>query len=355
MCLYSGERDNGRYKPTKKNGGFIPPVLDKRALTIQTKCGKCIECKTQKARGWQVRLLEDIKTNTNGIFVTLTFNTESLRELKFDVQNYKLIANKRVKIYDPIEGYKLDNAICKRAMRLFNERWRKKYKKAIRHWMVTELGHVNTEHVHLHGIIFTNEDPTIITDKWRYGYTWLGDEILGKIRNYVNEATVNYIMKYVSKMDFDHPNYEPIILTSPGIGKNYTINNHVNKFKGAETDELYRTSTGHKINMPAYWRNKLYTDEERETLWMMKLDKNIKFIRGEKVKADDAEQIRLLREYHRQINKELGFGGNEKNYDAIELEVQRRIKIMDERLKITHDKEIRKQERERRKALKAQQ
>lgn len=339
MCLYSQFVDNPRYKKNKKNGGIIPPVHDIRATIVATGCGKCIECRKQRARNWQVRLLEDIKENTNGIFTTLTFNTESIIKLKWDVENYTVIDNKRIKVKTKIEGYELDNAIATRAMRKFNERWRKKYKKAIRHWMVTELGHQNTEHIHLHGIIYTNESPYEITDKWKYGYTWLGDEIMGNIHNYVNEATVNYITKYVSKMDFDHTEYKPIILNSPGIGNNYVKNARHNKYKGIDTDELYRTSTGHKINMPPYWRNKIYTDEEREQLWLQKLDKNERYICGEKIKADDSKQYYELIKYHRNRNKELGYGDNTKNWNKIKYEKERRIIITNTRIKLHEAKQ----------------
>lgn len=338
MCLYPGFVDNAKYKPNKKNGGIIPPVYDKRALQVPRGCGKCIECMKQRKRGWQVRLLEDIKTHTNGLFTTLTFNTESIIKLKWDVENYMIIDNKRVKFYRKIEGYDLDNAIATRAMRMFNERWRKKYKKALRHWMVTELGHQNTEHIHLHGIIYTSEDPTIITDKWQYGFTWLGDEILGKRVNYVNEETVNYITKYVSKMDFQHKEYKPLILNSPGIGRDYTKQSKHNKFNGENTDETYRTSTGHKIAMPSYWRNKIYTDDEREKLYLQKLDKNERYICGEKIKADNSKTYYDLLKYHRQRNKELGYGDNKKNWDKIEYEKQRRIIIMNKRIEIENNK-----------------
>lgn len=320
-----------------KNGGIIPPVYDKRALLVSTGCGKCIECRKQRKRGWQVRLLEDIKDHKNGIFVTLTYSTESLIKLKWDVENYQIIDGKRVKLKRIIQGYELDNAIATRSMRLFNERWRKKYKKALRHWMVTELGHQNTEHVHLHGILYTNENPYEITDKWEYGYTWLGDEILGQIRNYVNESTVNYITKYICKMDFQHQEYIPKILNSPGIGAGFINRATENRYNGDKTNELYRTNTGHKIAMPAYWKNKLYTDQQREQLWLQKLDKNERWICGEKVKADDEESIRKLREWYRKKNRELGYGDNEKNWNKIEDEKNRRIIIQETRI-INHEK-----------------
>lgn len=338
MCLYGKLVDNPKFKPNKKNGGFIPPVKDERALIVPIGCGKCIECRQERAREWQIRLLEDIKDNTNGIFVTLTFNTKSLMKLKYDVENYTVIDNKYTKIKRELEGYELDNEIAKRAMRRFNERWRKKYKKAIRHWMITELGHKNTEHVHLHGILYTDENPYEITDKWGYGYTWLGDEIVGKIKNYVNESTVNYITKYISKTDFIHKEYKPIILTSAGIGRGYIKRAKHNKFNGKDTDELYRTSTGHKMSMPIYYRNKIYTDEEKEELWLQKLDKNERWVCGEKVKANDERQYYEILKYHRKRNKELGYGDDEINWDRIEYEKQRRKLIWEARTETDEQK-----------------
>ena len=122
------------------------------------------------------------------------------------------------------------------------ERWRKKYKKSITHWLITELGHGHTEHVHIHGILFTDHKKDI-NEIWGYGYTFLG--------SYVNERTVNYVMKYVTKIDFEHKQYIPIILTSPGIGRNYVnrLDAKLDKFnpKGP-TKETYTTSQGPLIS-----------------------------------------------------------------------------------------------------------
>ena len=53
-----------------------------------------------------------------------------------------------------------------------------------------------------------------------YGHIWVGE--------YCNEKTINYIIKYVTKVDEDHKNYKSIILTSKGIGSNY-IKTHAAK------------------------------------------------------------------------------------------------------------------------------
>lgn len=334
MCLYSRLLENPRYKPNMKNGGHVPPIRDVRTNFVPTGCGKCIECRKKKARDWQIRLLEDIKDNTNGIFITLTFSTEYLKKLAFDVNNYMIIDNKRVKIKRNLLGYELDNAICTRAIRLFNERYRKKYKKALRHWLITELGHENTEHVHMHGIIYTDVSAYDITDIWKYGFTWTGDDIYGRRVNYVDESTVNYITKYVSKVDFEHREYVPIVLNSPGIGAGYVKRAIDNNFHGKDTRDYYRTSTGHKVQLPTYYRQKLYNDDEREELWLHKLDKNERYICGEKIKADDSVNLMGLLRYHRQRNIELGYGDNTVNWDRVEYERMRRQLIYYTRLKM---------------------
>ena len=67
--------------------------------------------------------------------------------------------------------------------------------------------------------------------------------------------------------------FRPIILCSKGIGSNYLnrSDSKRNAFNKEETIETYTTRTSHKINLPTYYRNKLYTDDEKEMLWMNKL------------------------------------------------------------------------------------
>ena len=90
----------------------------------------------------------------------------------------------------------------------------KKVQKSVKHWLVTELGHQGTERIHLHGIIFTKETSETIQNIWKYGNIWVG--------TFVNTKTINYIMKYITKVDEDHKGFKAVILTSAGIGKQYT-------------------------------------------------------------------------------------------------------------------------------------
>jgi len=357
MCLYPTLAPNKKYTPNKKNGWQVPPIHDNRALLVAIGCGNCIECRTQKAREWQVRLQEDIKTNKNGKFVALTFSNESIKHI---VENFHIEKKINVKndkqgfYYDgqryeatictPIKnlhGYTKDNAIATKAVHLFRERWRKEHGHSPRHWLVTELGHKGTENIHLHGIIWT--DLNIIEElekHWQYGFTWKGYYRNGKLENYVNNRTINYTVKYIQKIDKDHRYYKSTILASPGIGGNYknTANALYNKFKGELTDETYRTETGHKIAMPTYWRNQIYTDKEREQLWLQRLNKMERWVCGEKadISQDQNSYINLLN-HHRKRNKEFGYGNNEKSWKQEYYENQRREIIIETRIQKAKD------------------
>ena len=205
MCLYPKLIRNKKYRENKKNGGVIPPITDIRTTYVPIACGQCMECMKAKSREWQTRLMEEIKTSTNGKFVTLTFSEEQLNKIKQKVIREIKINEKNYQNKD------IENEIARTATRLFLERWRKLHKKSIRHWLVTELGHQGTERIHMHGILFTDKTKEEIEQIWKYGMIWIG--------KYVNEKTINYIVKYIYKQDEQHKSYKPKILASIVTGK----------------------------------------------------------------------------------------------------------------------------------------
>ena len=148
MCLYPRLVINRKYSGTLKNGGNPPPLLDERVKYVPVGCGHCMECMKKKSREWKIRLNEEYKVTKFHYYITLTFSNEHLLKLCNEM------------------NLKECNAIAGKAVRRFLERWRKKYKKSLRHWLVTELGHENTERIHLHGIIFAENE--IDTNELQY-------------------------------------------------------------------------------------------------------------------------------------------------------------------------------------------
>jgi hypothetical protein len=320
MCLYPTLIKNPKYKANKKNGGIAPVPVDPRVIYVPIGCGNCMECRKKKAREWKTRLSEEARTNPNGRFVTLTFNTESLQELSKECIG---------------EGYTLDNQIASLAVRRFTERWRKEHKKTIRHWFITELGQNNTEHIHLHGIIWHNEDLETTMNKieriWKYGYVWKWKENRGRKINYFNERSANYMCKYVMKIDHKHREYKQIILCSKGIGSGYIKSNRVadNVYKDEETRDYIKTDNGSKNAMPIYYRNKIYDDEEREKLWLIKLDQMKRYVDGQEIDISNGlDEYFTIRQQARKKNNILGF----RNYRDME-----RLRYEEECRKIIHD------------------
>lgn len=275
MCLYPVFVKNPKYKPNKKNKGRPPVCKDKRLLYIPIKCGYCIECRKQKQREWRVRLEEELRTNY-AYFITLTISPEGIKNLEEKTG---------------LNWEENPNEIASKGLRLFLERVRKDTGKSMRHWCITELGE-DKDRIHLHGIFFGQRSAELIKKHWKYGFIFIGQ--------YCNSKSVNYMTKYMLKVDTKHPEFKQIVLASPGIGSGYF--NRLDwqwqkqNYKRLEVP-TYTFRNGTKMAMPKYYKDKIFTEEERNKMWINNLNRGILWIYGEKVKADDWKTIDNLRKY----------------------------------------------------------
>ena len=57
--------------------------------------------------------------------------------------------------------------------------------------------------------------------------------------------------------------------------------------------------------MPRYFKNKLFTDKERERMWINNLNRGLLWIYGEKVKANDWRTIDNLRRYWQKFGRDV--------------------------------------------------
>lgn len=275
MCLYPTFLKNPKYKPNKKNKGKPPICTDRRLLYIPVKCGCCIECRKEKQREWRVRLEEELRSNF-GYFTTLTISPEGIKEIE-EKTGLKWEEN--------------PNEIATKALRLFLERVRKEVKKSIKHWCVTELGE-KKDRIHLHGIFFGQKSAELIRKHWKYGFVFIGD--------YCNTRSVNYMSKYMLKVDIKHPTFKQIVLASAGIGSGYFDRlDHLWQKQNYKNINVatYTFRNGTKMAMPKYYKNKIFTEKERERMWINNLNRGLLWIYGEKVKADDWSTIDNLRQY----------------------------------------------------------
>lgn len=327
MCLYPKKIYNKKYTPNKKNGGKVPeapiigtidvqgievPIHDTRVLQIEVPCGNCEECRKGKARQWQIRLGEEIKEWKYKYFITLTFSPKELEEL---------CKKTRLKECNAVMGY---------AVRHMLERYRKDKKTSLKHWIITELGHENTERIHGHGLLMSNDPLEFIKSNkenfytwkyWKYGLVYVGQ--------YVNMQTINYIVKYINKIDTDHKGFVGEILCSPGIGKSYIdkLNNTGYYYRPHKTIDYYTLPNGTKVKQPKYYKNKLFNENEREMIWRDFMDLEKQTIAGntydlEKISKESLENIT---EKARRINKEMGYGDDSKEWRKQEWNVTRRM------------------------------
>lgn len=281
MCLYPTFVKNPKYKPNKKNKGKPPVCKDRRLYYIPTKCGCCIECRKEKQREWRVRLEEELRSNF-GYFITLTISPEGIKELEERTGlNWKLNPNE----------------IATKGLRLFLERARKDTGKSIRHWCVTELGEEG-DRIHLHGIFFGQKSAELIKKHWKYGFSFIGQ--------YCNSKSVNYMTKYMLKVDIKHPTFKQVVLASAGIGAGYMDRLDYlwqkQNYKQINV-ATYTFRNGTKMAMPKYYKNKIFTDKERERMWINNLNRGLLWIFGEKVKADDWGTIDNLRRYWQEYGR----------------------------------------------------
>lgn len=245
--------------------------------------------------GWRFRLQEEMLWSDNraGLFVTLTYDEDTLDEWENKGLNAEEIAIK--------------------TFRRFLERHRKEYKTSLKHWCCIELGHKNTERLHIHGIFLTTPEHREklrngrLKQLWKYGNIYIGD--------YCNIKTINYIGKYLLKADTGHEGFRPRLLCSPGLGKTYLDREWTkHEYKPKKTEQRVRFSNGQYGAMPTYYRRKRWTDEEREKLRIEQLDANIGYIG--KVKYENWNSIQtqtILQEYRkkkRQEDEAIGYKTN---------------------------------------------
>lgn len=317
MCVINRQvLKNKAYTPTKKNGYAIPEKpKDERQLYIKgCSCGWCYECRNKNANQWRVRLKEEVKANEfkNMIFITFTFSEKAYSKLTEEVRGD--IINQ----YGDIKG-EIDNEVAAKAIRYWSESIRHKHGKQPRRWLITERGGNETERVHIHGIIFTDIDNDTILKSWTFGIADDGRSTGRK--GWVNEQTINYITKYVFKTDSKHIDFKGRIFASAGIGKGYIqneLNRYRHRYQGEKTNTTYTDSQGYTCGLPKYYRDRLYTEEERRKLWTIQLDKNEDkiIIDGVEYNENDNKAINQAIKNNELKNIELGYP-SEKQIKAI--------------------------------------
>jgi len=240
-------------------------------------CGKCPTCRARRVSEWSFRLMQELKTSTSAHFITLKYNDTNIPISK--------------------NGY---HTLSKKDLQLFFKRLRKHNDKRvkakpIRYFAAGEYGgKIGRPHYH---IILFNARPQEIARAWTqnrivYTATWykrarpLGENCRVKeVRNAyalghvhygsekgVTEAACGYTLKYCLKPKqewtyYDDDTQPEFLHMSKGIGLSYLTTTMVNYHRADLNNRMYCNLTdGKKISMPRYYKDKIYTQKERDQI-----------------------------------------------------------------------------------------
>lgn len=209
----------------------ISPLTSYKSGTKVTyPCGKCEHCRGVRALDWQSRLQAHFREHPVAQFVTLTYSDDNCPEL----------------------------GVIKRHIQLFFKRLRRRMNfhdnQKISYYVTAEYGE-RTYRPHYHCIIFGDISSDVIVSCWPYGHIHCGTVTYASIR-----YTLKYITDAVSAPNGMNP---PFRLISNGMGISYA-HKMSDYHKDNLVDRRYLiTHDGHKLHMPRYLRDKIYSDEDK--------------------------------------------------------------------------------------------
>lgn len=223
----------------------------KEYASFQLPCGKCLECRLEYARSWAVRCVHEAQMHENNCFITLTYDSDHLKNTKLQYIDFQLFIKRlRKKIYDGKDPIIRD-------------------KTRISVFATGEYGEIN-KRPHWHACIFNWSPPDakkkyisdrgdqvysseILDTTWGNGITEFGA---------VTFESAGYCARYAAKKlvhgkDDDHE-YHPISKKSSknAIGKSWLEKYWPDVFNSG----LVRFSNGTSSAIPRYYEKWLKTN-----------------------------------------------------------------------------------------------
>lgn len=238
---------------------------------IDVPCGRCYNCLSRRSSGWSFRLMQMEKVSTTAYFVTLTYSQTGV---KFTPKKY-------MTLYKP----DVQNFFKKLRFQQFG-----RTKSTIKYYVCGEYGGLSYR-PHYHIILFNADLKYLIGEKdaghvsrgnialdgqvpyycssWPFGHITVGT---------VSGASIGYTLKYMHK-PFRIPQHgnddrlPEFSCMSKGLGLNYLTPAMISWHKASLLDRMYLNVDDKKISMPRYYKDKMYTDEERQEILISYLKK----------------------------------------------------------------------------------
>lgn len=215
----------------------------KGGQNIPVPCGRCYECLSRRASAWSFRLMQQEKISNSAHFITLTYDTE---HVPITQAGYMSLEKEHLQ--------KFFKKLRKRAETLADGL-------PIKYYACGEYG-TKKLRPHYHIILF-NADVSHISTSWDKGEVYFGN---------VTGASIGYTLKYMNKakripMHAKDDRVPEFSLMSKGLGKNYLTPEMKKWHENDLLNRTYLTTSDHKkITMPRYYKDKLYSEADRETI-----------------------------------------------------------------------------------------
>jgi hypothetical protein len=210
---------------------------------IPVPCGKCPACLKRKTSGWSFRLIKEGDISKSALFVTLTYENENLHYTEKGFKN-----------------------LSKADVQKFFKRLRKLSCNKLKYYAVGEYGS-KTCRPHYHIILF-NANREIVHKAWTLDKKPIGSIFIGD----VTDASIGYTLKYMSKkgkipVHKNDDRQKEFQLMSKGLGKNYLTEKMIRWHKDDLENRMYvPIKDNKKIAMPRYYKDKMYSESEKNRI-----------------------------------------------------------------------------------------
>jgi len=170
----------------------------------------------------------------------------------------------------------------------FMKRLRKLCDAPIKYYVAGEYGSKN-KRPHFHAIIFNVANEDLYFKAWSLGGVQLGSIDVGT----VTTESIAYTAKYIDKQEFRsyHGRDDRIpefSMMSKHLGDNY-LTDDIKDYHKADVSRVYVHNGNYKVSMPRYYRDKIFSELDREA-------------QAEILQASNIDKAKLLRERFDSLN-----------------------------------------------------
>lgn len=231
---------------------------------LSAPCGKCAICLRSQQNGWSIRLYEESRCWKYLVFVTFTYNDDSLPHFIDDSGS----------LHSSV--YLKDVSSC---IKRFRTNYLRLYdKKAdFKYFVCSEYGSRSTKRPHYHGLFFFNFDPVhfgLLLNDWSDRFGFVHHKVVDSSSK-SRLKTCRYVSKYITKTSYQSRKneiksgliYPCSFIMSKGIGSGYVSRMwqyHRPDLIGKGDlntiiDRMYYTFDGRvKYALPRYYKDRFF-------------------------------------------------------------------------------------------------